>query len=113
MRFQGTTFDWMKSTGNVTLAIITPKRVAIDWNEQGTEWHLLANSDGNGSYRGTYDDGRRDQAREVEVELFKSASSKVVVMGYWRNRSSGAGSHIVFRLTPEPNNKPVSRKDAK
>lgn len=101
MRFGGQVFDWLEVAGRITTAIVTTKRIAIEWEEDGSPYHLLATSDDRSLYRGQYGEGQLNPHCEIELKVFKARSGEVLLMGNWLNRVNGKGSPIVFRLVPE------------
>lgn len=113
MRFGGSVSDYLEDDGTVFEAIVTRKRISIDWQEDGDQQCLMATSQDGQAYRGTFGFGRPSPNCPIHLELFKSKSGEVILIGNWRDDDDGDGGRILFRLFPEVASKSPRRASTK
>ena len=87
----------------VTEAILTNERVAIDWEEGGEPFHLLAQSrDGGRTYRGTCGMPRPDPDMEVRLTRLDTFDTVPRLLVYWVIHSVGDEFCSLIQLEPAP-----------
>jgi hypothetical protein len=83
---------------SITDAIVTPRRISIDWSEGDAEAHLDATSRDGVHFQGYYGYPEKDSDFEFELTLFK-AKHEYLLFGTWCEHDSGAEGMWVFRLS--------------
>lgn len=98
MKYVGDMFfsTGLDANGIVRDAVITSKRISIDWDENGIQGHLVAHSQDGKIFSGTYGYPSVDESQTLELMLFK-AQGEVLLFGTWCDqREEGTW---IFRLT--------------
>ena len=103
MRFVGSVCDYLEDWSRVREAIVTKDRVAIDWEEDGERWHVVAHSsDGGRTYRGNYGYDRPNPNWVMELKRYRAPDGAVLLLARWWDRDSGEEAECLFRLDPQP-----------
>jgi hypothetical protein len=83
----------------ISEAIVTRDRIAMDWEEDGTDFHLIARSnDGGATYQGNYGSPSPHQERTIELTKYVAADKAVLLLGKWYERDSGNEGWTIFEL---------------
>ena len=101
MKLAGVKFDsvlWDCSR-QVTEAIVTPERIALDWLENGVKYHLVAHSQDRGlTYHGTYGMFRPEDDWSVRITRYTAVDSSVVLFCDWHEKDTGRAGFWICRL---------------
>ena len=100
--YAGSSF-WFEATDlQVTRAIVTEGRIALDW-VQGSEVGGFVATSGDGVvYSGTYGVPVLNPDSHVEFRLYRAANGELVLFGrYWRTDGADSGTWLI-RLVPTP-----------
>ncbi len=81
----------------VTDAIVTPRRISIDWREDDIDAHLDATSRDGAHFKGHYGYPQQDSDLEFDLTLFK-AKDEYLLFGTWCEHDTGEEGVWVFRL---------------
>jgi hypothetical protein len=104
MRLTGTRFDgptW-EATYRVAEAIVTPERIALDWIENGVQYHLLAHShDGGLTYQGNYGMFRPEEQWCIELTRYTAVDGSELLLAKWHEKDSGNEGASMFELKPQ------------
>lgn len=114
MRLSGELF-WstgIESTVKVKQAVITSKRISIDWPEGNRIGHLEATSRDGEHFSGHYGYDKPDPNFEFDLTLFRN-KSEIVLLGTWCEHDSGYEGKWLFRLSAEQANAPKGKRRAK
>jgi hypothetical protein len=92
----------VQSTGveqSITLtdAVITANRIALDWDHNGQQGHLIAKSTNGIHFSGRYGYGRKSPGFECELTLYKS-NHEDLLYGTWRQLDTGQVGTLILRL---------------
>lgn len=104
MRLIGTRSDgtsWA-ATYRVVEAVVTPERIALDWIDNGAQYHLLAHSqDGGLTYRGNYGMFRPEEEWVIELTRYTAVDGSAVLLARWHEKDSGNEGSTMFELKPQ------------
>lgn len=106
MRMKGELF-WSTGTeaaGRVNEAVVTPKRISIDWSEGSLVGHLEAMSRDGEHFAGHYGYPEADPNLEFSLTIFRN-KSEVLLVGTWCEHGTGDEGTWFFRLNSEQSNK--------
>lgn len=110
MRMHGELF-WSLGTDPKAIvqeAVITSRRISIDWNENNVQWHLEAASRDGENYSGNYGYSGENPDYEFKLTLFRNKSEHLLV-GTWHEHDSGNEGTWHFRLKAETSLPPSRR----
>lgn len=102
MAFSGWIFDDVpldEYDYDVKEAVVTDTRIAIDWDEEGTIFHLKASSTDGVMYQGNYGTPRPDSTCHMELTRYLSREGDELLIGKWTDLESGATGMCIFELT--------------
>jgi hypothetical protein len=86
----------------IVQAVITTKRIAIDWTQNGDKFHLLAtSSDGGCTYRGHFGCPQPDPHWVMEMTRYTAKNKAELLLGTWIQHDSGETGMSVIRLWHE------------
>lgn len=103
MKLAGDKFDSVLFEGRrqVTEAIVTPERIALDWLENGVKFHLAAHSkDGGLTYQGTYGMFRPEDDWSVTATRYTAVDGSVVLYCDWHEKDTGRAGFWLCKLEP-------------
>jgi hypothetical protein len=86
--------------GTVKEAVISPKRISIDWNEGDIVGHLDATSRDGEHFSGHYGYTKPNPDLEFDLTLFRN-KTEVLLVGTWCEHDTGDEGTWFFRLTAE------------
>jgi hypothetical protein len=105
MRFSGACteldVDLDEHDYEVVEAVVTSKRIAIDWIEDADKFHVVAISrDGGLSYQGNFGCPVPDNGWNMEITRFTAKNKAELLLAKWVQRDSGRGGWSIFQLWP-------------
>lgn len=104
MRLTGTRYDgpnW-EASHRVAEAVVTPERIALDWIENGVQYHLLAHSqDGGLTYQGNYGMFSPEEQWAIELTRYTAVDGSAVLLANWYEKDSGNEGSSMFELKPQ------------
>ena len=104
MKMTGQSY-WFEESARITGAVVTPRKVSVDFVDDTGEGHFDAESADHVTYTGTfsYRHDRDDSHRHVRFDLFESADGQVLLVGKWWNTAIDDSGDWLIRLerTPE------------
>lgn len=100
MKMTGQSY-WFEDGARITDAVLLPKRISIDFEDDEGEGHLDAETTDHVTYSGTYDykHDRDDGHRHVVFDLFRAADGTVLLLGKWWSTKTGGAGNWLIRLT--------------
>lgn len=99
MRYVGESFA-CESSCPVSDAVVTPKKISVDWEEKGGRAHLEATSTDHVNFEGHYGYPHPEENRLVRFKKYRAANGEVVLLGTWYNQAKGNEGTWVLRLEP-------------
>jgi len=103
MKFAGDKFDSVlfDTRRQVTEAIVTPERIALDWLEGGVKFHLVAHSQDCGlTYQGTYGMFRPEDDWKINITRYAAVNGSVVLFCEWHEQDTGRAGFWLCKLEP-------------
>jgi hypothetical protein len=86
----------------VVEAVVTDKRIAMDWIQKDSKFHLLAtSSDGGCTYKGHFGCPEPEPDWMMELTRYTAKNKAELFLAQWVQRDSGATGMSVFRLWRE------------
>lgn len=80
-------------------AVVTKAKIAIDWKEEGTPFHLLAHSqDGGDTYFGNYGSPEPIKAWKMELTRYTSVNGTILLIARWHQTDNGNEGVCAFQL---------------
>jgi hypothetical protein len=87
----------VEPNSKVIEAIITPKRISIDWSDKEGDWHLEGSSSDGERFKGNYGKSKTSPNFEFELTLFRNRSEQLL-FGTWIEHDSGDEGTWALRL---------------
>lgn len=110
MKMKGELFWSVGTDQNSTIkdAVVTSKRISIDWVEGDSEWHLDATSRDGQHFSGNYGYSQKGPDFEFDLTLYRN-KSEYLLLGTWCQHDTGDEGTWFFKLTPEAGKQIASR----
>lgn len=102
MRFAGTwqeVEDLEEDAFEISEAIVTKSRIAIDWEEGGDPRHAMLHSDDGYFYRGTFGFPQLDSENKLEAWRYRSVAGDELLWIKWELGESGAAGTAMIHLS--------------
>ena len=99
MKMTGDLFwaDGVEPNSKVIEAVVTSKRISIDWSDRGERWHLDGSSGDGETFKGNYGKSTTSSNYEFELTLFRNKSEQLL-FGTWIEHDSGHEGTWALRL---------------
>jgi hypothetical protein len=87
-------YDW-----EIDEAVVTKSKIALDWEENGELFHLLAVSHDEGcTYSGKYGSPQPNPDWTMELTRYTAVDRSVFLVAYWHQTDTGNEGSCVFQL---------------
>lgn len=83
-------------------AVVTAKRIALDWEDDGIPClAVLHSTDGGYSYQGYYGPERPDTSLKIQAWRYRSVVGDTVLWIEWQNEAGGYSGSSIVHLVEE------------
>jgi hypothetical protein len=90
-------YDW-----EIEDAVLTASKIALDWTEDGEQFHLVAHSkDGGHTYKGNYGYPAPNKDWVMELERYSGPNKSVLLIARWHQTDNGNAGANLIELTPK------------
>lgn len=87
----------VEPNSKIVEAVVTSKRISIDWSDNESDWHLEGSSEDGESFKGNYGRSKTSPKYEFELTLFRNKSERLL-FGKWIEHDSGDEGTWTLRL---------------
>jgi hypothetical protein len=100
MKYTGRCFEYEETAYIITGAVVSSRRIVVDWLEGGGKGNLIAESDDGVVFRGGFGFPGPESHKYVEFRLYRSGDNEVLLWGRWWRTDTPDGGTWIIRLTP-------------
>jgi hypothetical protein len=90
-------YDW-----EIKEAVVTTKRIAIDWTEEDEPFCLIAHStDGGKTYTGNYGNHTPNENWKMEITRYSGPDNAILLLAKWYQTDNGRMGACFIELQPK------------
>ncbi|MCE3014797.1 MAG: hypothetical protein ACK56W_18220 [Pirellula sp.] len=105
MKLTGVSYDvegLEEYTYVITEAVMTDKRISMDWEESGYVYNAIMNSEDGGTYYvGTFGSPRPESSCHIEARRFRAKSGEELLWLKWNREDTGYEGVAIVHLASE------------
>ena len=104
MKLTGESFDVEgldEYTYEITDAVVTDKRISLDWEQDGFMYNAIMNSEDGTNYVGAFGSPRPENGCHMEARRFKAKSGEELLWLKWNRKDTGYEGVSIVHLASD------------